>query len=252
MHIKTFDIEGDDFQFEIFNPSNSDASTLFEASDPVDLNLWLTEIQKQIVRFSESGHQASISRTGPVTKSYNVTHSGYLTKIEPETKQFWFQVKDHTLFWSTSEQDERHIGAVSLKYCQLKRPSENQIEITAPELEPVVIELPRSDYEEWFQVILTAKKNYWRSNAMLNSVSEHFTNRGYLMRLEGKRWVRRWFIMLHNYLLFYKGPKVTLLFNLRWFLKLTNLNRNQIHLEKLYWILLVLLRNYHQERTNYA
>lgn len=209
MSIKTFDIDGDDFQFELFNPKNTEISSLFEASDPEDLNLWLNVIQKQILRHSD-GDSITQSPKNTTKVLENVSRSGFLTKA-PHDKNYWFSIRNSKLEWFYAQGDHTPVGVLPLHYCNIKQLSTRSFQLQSPELEEIIqLQIPPEDTkpEEWVENILAAKKNYWRSNAMLNSVSKDFTNRGYIMKLEGKRWIRRWFVLINRYLLFFKGPKV--------------------------------------------
>lgn len=211
MHIKTFDIDSDDFQFEIFSSTNSEASTLFEAADALDLHVWTSGIKKQILRFSAEGHNAYTSEG---RKEPEIVHNGFLSIINEENDgkkpRYWFSIANHTLSWYKEQSSKNPIDELPLRFCSMKQLPDQTIQIKSSNSEkPMILQVTETEPnpEKWPKKLLASKNNYWRNNKMLSSAVEGFTNRGYVLRLEGKRWIRRWCIAIHNVLLLFKSPK---------------------------------------------
>jgi len=191
----------DDFQFFV---NTKQIGSQFDAADPLDFQSWMTNLKKV---------------ANPNLLDFNVdlpSHRGHLIVKLHNTntleKSFWFTIsKQSTLEWYTNETEKTPTGSISLDYARFNPLVDGtSFEILNPKNPPqklLLVATSEVSRGEWIQKLHLAKFQYWKSNPGIPCPTPGFFNRGYLMKYESKKWVRRWCIVHHELLLFYKNPK---------------------------------------------
>jgi hypothetical protein len=195
----------DDFQFQI---ASKHTQIQFDASDPLDFQNWVTNLKKVTnPAMFELGY-AEIP-----------THRGFLQvkQLNGATteKQMWFIIsKQFALEWYNNEQDKTSVGSVTFDYARINPLADGvSFEIFNPKNPPqklLLVAPSEAARAEWILKLNLAKFQYWKTNPGIPCTTPGFYNRGYLMKYESKKWIRRWCIVHHELLLFYKNPKVIL------------------------------------------
>lgn len=203
MDISTVIVHADNNTDSFFMEIASSSEKLYlEASDSVDFRSW------------QRAFHSNRSINQPIGNE-DVNKTGYLYSIlSTEETKYYFSLVGNTLTWFAEDDEakEHPIGHISVENCMFKECIDSDvaevgqcgIQICNPNVKDLYL-LAESEMEKraWLYSLKKAKLIYWTSPTMLVS----FQNRGYLVRIVGKKKFRRWFILHDIYLVHFKSPR---------------------------------------------
>ena len=195
----------DTFEFELVVGNQS---LLLEASDIADMRGW----QKAL-------HSTRIEATNAegVGATELPQMKGMLTSFGRQEENLRFVLDGFTLSWyaATDEAEQAPIGTAGIENCvfsnfvpnskRLSQEEQPAFQVSIPNQKDLYLIAPSlEDKVRWLKTLKQAKLQYWRSPA--SSTTAAFANRGFLMRVTGKKKLRRWLVINDVYLLIFKSP----------------------------------------------
>lgn len=191
-----------------------------EANDIVDFRSWQRALLS--VRSKQNHHstdESSIQTNLNVQQTQNIKTSfeGILTSFGRDKNTYLFLLNGIILSWYLQDDNEKKtiIGSINIENCTFRdfynedqqNEQQNGFQICSPNQKDLLLMAESSNEKKsWLNHLKKAKLQYWQS-PILSLDQNIFDNRGFLWKINGKKRLRRWFVLNDKYFLFFKTSK---------------------------------------------